>query len=108
MLRSCLGEARLGRSGRVQHLQHAEMPLVLGIKGRKVLGRAQRELIDVHALFDRRHRNRGSDQHLGPNEAGGNGESRCEYDWLFLSRFRLPKLLRSNSPSADQGAGRED
>ena len=108
MLRSCLGEARLGRSGRVHHVQHAEMPLIRGIKGREVFGCAQRELIDVDALFGCRHRNRGSDQHLGPNEADGNGESRCEYDWLFLSRFRLPKLLRSNSPSADQGAGRED
>src|SRR5215216_4595595 len=90
ILKRCFG----GLSGRVEHVQHAEMPLILGIEGREVSGRALCELLDVEALALSRQRHRGSNQHLDPDEAGCNDERRCEHEWLFRHDF-VPEVAEA-------------
>src|SRR5687768_4451629 len=74
-------------SGHVQHVEYAEMPLVLVIKRREIFRRVQRELIDVKALADGRLRHRGRYQHFGPKETGCNNESRREPEKLVCHSF---------------------
>src|SRR5215217_7136481 len=99
ILKRCFG----GLSGRVEHVQHAEMPLILGIEGREVSGRALCELLDVEALALSRQRHRGSNQHLDPDEAGCNDERRCEHEWLF-GHGSVPEVAEAPSGSSDRAA----
>ena len=99
---SSADEARLDLSGRVQHVQHAEMPLIFVIKGREVFRRAQCE-IAVEALAGSCQRHRGSNQHLEPQRGRRQRRAPLRNRIAFLSWFHAPKLLRRNSPSADQG-----
>jgi hypothetical protein len=86
-LSRALGAAGIRRPepllGRVQHVQHAEMALIFGIKGREVFRRALCELLDVEALeAGSRQRHRGRNEHLESKETDCNHERRSEH-WLF-------------------------
>ena len=93
---AALGAAGIRRPepllGRVQHVQHAEMALIFGIKGREVFRRALCELLDVEALVaGGRQRHRRIHHHLERNEAACNDERRCEHEWLCRHGF-LPEF----------------
>jgi hypothetical protein len=91
-------------SGRVQHVQHAEMPLIFGIKGREVFRRAQSDLLDVEALgAGSRQRHRGRNQHLEPKEAACNDERRSEHEWLFRHGF-VSEVAEAPWGSSDRAA----